>query len=1204
MIKFILNGKEITVCAEHTQMRLVDYLRDILHLRGTKVSSGTGNTGASVVVLSEFSPNGSKGEVIHKAVNSSLLYVFMAHNKSITTIEGLTSGENKELSAFQQAFDEYSSAQCGYCTPGIIMSLSLMLNNHDFERSAIECQDIEDVMSGHLCRCTGYASFYQGISSVVDKCNTTKEVESRFDVGLPEHYRHVEAVSGPGFFLPSTISEALAYLTEHKDATVIAGNVDLAYQKEMYQRKMERIVSLQNIAALKRIEFNAETGALSLGAMTTVEDLRHFALTVQKDRSNFGKVMHGFLRWFGSPQIRSQTTIGGIVSLRSDMSDLMPVFMAMGAQVHYVKRGETAVVRDHIMTEIDPVLITSVEINVAQDKDLWVMKTANRRDNTPNIMTLAVYGSADEHMMCVSGVDGLGVVFPTFESNMPHLFTAMYELCKKEFGEVPTYFDSNEWPKMQHDFDEDLTLRYVNRPVKKADNVPIVKGEASYTMDIVEPHDCLYASYVTSVFAHAKLLDIDFSMAETIEGYVGHVSAEDCKRKELSGIVFDTRIFAYDTVDYWGEPIAAVIATSQEAADRIANAVIVRYEELTPLITVESAHEKESWFDHIKLKELKRGDVNEAFANSKYVVEGVLTMGGQEHVYMETHNALCIPDEPLFKVYSSTQNISKVQADVAAAIGIPMHGVQVQVHRLGGGFGGKQDRPCFIACAAAVAAKKFNRPVRLRLPRRLDMQITGGRHPWTARYKASMDENGTFTGGESRIYFNAGSVFDVSGPVMEKMVCQAEGPYYWPNWHCSAHGCRLNQVTGTAFRGFGSPQALFLTTGMMEHLSRVSGISFDELSRRNFLKPEQKTIVTCFVEDNVHTPDKFPVPGMFEHIVETSEYEKRLASVEEHNTENKRFKRGIFAVAQKNATDFELDAFNQGGALLHVYHDGSVQLSHSAVEMGQGVHTKMAAIAAEYLKLPFEKIHVVETDTTRVPNTMPTAASSGADVAGPAVIECCQIIMNRLEPYFKKFPEKSWEEICWTAYWDRCDMSAEARGKLPELTYSWDDNTGYVGFYYAWGTTVSEVELDTVTGQWRCVRADVLQDVGNSLNPEVDVNQIRGAYMQGLGLFTMEKLTFDKEQGYISNNSLARYQIPTMVDMPREFNIELVKQQPNPLNVCGSKASAEGPLNNAVSVLFALKQAITSARADRGLSADFTLNSPATVEEILRLIHE
>ncbi|KAL0246258.1 hypothetical protein GEMRC1_007470 [Eukaryota sp. GEM-RC1] len=1275
---FFVNGQRHEVESPRHDMTLVDYLRsDEVGLKGTKVASGEGATGASTVLVSRYDFGQKK--VISRAILSSMIPLFTIHHSSIITIEGLGSYARKTMHELQQSVIETGATQCGYCSPGIIMNLYAVLKEEPIDKSTPPktLVDVEDALLSNLCRCTGYRALYDAVEPFVSAGKAPCDRVVKMVKNVEPHFPEPLLAPFPDVITPTfaiTHSAATAIKLVKEGYSPIAGNnecqldaLSIITEPEVLKSLPKKVVHIGHVSDWRSIQIGDvvdDHQLLKIGASVTItefqESLASFARdskypSIQRLASNIVDHLHDF----GTIQVRNSATIGGHVKTFSRYSDLTPVFAALNTRVVIVDtEGNTRTVSINSMEVQSGELITGIEIDmpITDATFFTCLKVAKRRVNAMCAVTLAVFIQNDDVRVSITNltdhlitqsikidqftVDYFADLFKSYKINDNIQGKASYRkaVTLSVLGQFISQYSafsplSNDnqrvvaargmgvsKPLTSTRSFESLPKRketdVVNQSIIPPDYSLVATGEARFTQDYSMTKDTYHAAFVVSKYARAKILSVSDTKAKASLGdqYITIVSTEDIPGQDLlTGIVFDTLTFAQGEVHYAGQPIAVVVAKTIESAREAAALVEVEYEVLPALLTVEEAYEAKSFHPNIVSKVLTRGNIDELLEQAKQdddsvYVEGSIKIGGQEQYYMEPQVTIASPGEPLFTVYSSTQNVAKVQADVAKVLGIPMHRIMVKVHRLGGGFGGKQDRPSFIACAAAVAAHKVNRPVRLSLDRRIDIAITGGRHPLTLFYKAACTKSGEILGADIKFLMNCGWVHDVSGPVMEKCVMQMESVYKWKAWRTEGVGCKTNMVTNTAFRGFGSPQANISTETVVTHLANAIGMDQTEFRNKNLLSDGYKTVMGCYVDQAVIDKETCPLLDMWPKMLENTEIKKRREAVNAFNKVNSRFKKGISLIPQKNATCFEVDFMNKGAALVNVYHDGSVMLAHSGVEMGQQIHTKCAQLVSTELDIPFELVHVVETSTDRNPNTMPTSASSGFDVAGGAIIKACKMIKERLAPLKKESPEVSWKELCFKAYFKRIDLRAATQFELPELEWSWDRyktgsfpetaiGAGTAGFYYCYGISCTEVTVDTVTGEWCIDRADVVQDVGRSMNPFIDIGQVEGAFVQGLGYVTSEEIKFN-DQGFIIN-APGDYLLPTVNEIPREWHVELVPQAPNEMNVAGSKAPSEGPLNNASSVMFALFDAVNAARVAVGNKPLATIpQSPFTTEVI------
>ncbi|ELU10726.1 hypothetical protein CAPTEDRAFT_113030, partial [Capitella teleta] len=567
---------------------------------------------------------------------------------------------------------------------------------------------------------------------------------------------------------------------------------------------------------------------------------------------------------------------------------------------------------------------------------------------------------------------------------------------------------------------------------------------------------------------------------------------------------------------------------------------------------------------------------------------GEMRVGGQEHFYMETHSCIAIPkgEDGEVEIISSTQNLNSAQKWGASALGVPMNRINAKAKRLGGGFGGKESRGNIVSNPTIVAANKLQKPVRCVLERHEDMVMSGSRHPFLGRYKVAFDNEGKVLAVDIQLYSNCGHTMDVSCDVLETAMLNADNSYFFPSARVTGLLCKTNTPSSTAFRGFGGPQAMIITETFMRDIAAQLGKPTDQVQRMNLYRENDVTfygqpIINC------------SVLKCWDEVIKRSSYEQRKDSLKEFNAKNPWRKRAMALTPVKYGISFTTTFLNQAGALVHVYTDGSVLVTHGGIEMGQGLHTKMTQVASRALGIPINLIHISETNTSTVPNSSATAGSASSDLNGMALMLACEIILKRLHPYKEKNPSLKWEDLVSAAYFDRVSLSAAGFYRTPDIGFDWEAGEGQPFAYFTQGAACSEVEIDCLTGDHTVLRTDIVMDVGKSLNPAIDVGQIEGAFVQGYGMFTVEELRTSPD-GSLLTLGPATYKIPSLSDIPLEFNVSLLHGSSNPKAVYSSKAIGEPPLFLSASVFFAIKEAVKCVRKE----AIFPFNSPATCERI------
>ncbi|XP_012253844.2 xanthine dehydrogenase isoform X2 [Athalia rosae] len=733
----------------------------------------------------------------------------------------------------------------------------------------------------------------------------------------------------------------------------------------------------------------------------------------------------------------------------------------------------------------------------------------------------------------------------------------------------------------------------VGRPIIHASARKQVTGEAVYCDDMPKFVGELYLALVLSTRAHARIINIDASAALALEGVKAFYSAKDIPedRRWIGAVFHDEELFVSEKVTSQGQTIGAIVAIDQAIAQKAARMVQIEYENLEPIIiTIEDAIKEKSFFSDTP-RRIVKGDVEKVFSEVDHILEGEARMGGQEHFYLETHAAIAIPHEDdELEILCSSQHPSEIQKLASHILHVPLNRITARVKRMGGGFGGKESRGTLVALPVAFAAHKLQKPVRCMLDRDEDMLITGTRHPFYYKWKIGFDNDGLIKVAQVHIYSNAGYSRDLSASVLERAMFHFENAYKIPAVDVYGFMCRTNLPSNTAFRGFGGPQGMFLAENMIHQVADFLKADVVELSERNLYKEGNLTHYNQRL-------DHCTLDRCWQQCLTSSNYKKRVASIQQYNKQHRYKKRGIAITPTKFGIAFTAAFLNQGGALVHVYTDGSVLLSHGGTEMGQGLYTKMIQVASRVFKVNPEKIHTVETSTDKVPNTSPTAASAGSDLNGMAVMRACEQIMERLKPIMSANPQGTWEEWVSTAYMQRISLSATGFYATPDIGYSFETNSGNPFNYFTYGVACSEVEVDCLTGDHQVLRTDIVMDLGDSLNPAIDIGQVEGGFVQGYGLFTMEELIYSPT-GTLFSRGPGAYKVPGFTDIPQEFNVSLLKGAPNPRAVYSSKAVGEPPLFLACSVFFAIKNAIQSARADANITGYFRLDAPATAARI------
>jgi len=742
-----------------------------------------------------------------------------------------------------------------------------------------------------------------------------------------------------------------------------------------------------------------------------------------------------------------------------------------------------------------------------------------------------------------------------------------------------------------------------------------VSGEALYTDDIPEVRGTLHAALGISERAHARLKSVDLARVAAAPGVVAVITAKDIPGKNDYGpVVADDPIFATSLVEYHGQSLFAVAATSVGAARRAARLADIAYDDLAANVTAEAALAQRSFV--LPTERLVRGDPRTAIASAPHHLAGRIRIGGQEQFYLEGMIAYAVPREDgTMLVYSSTQHPGEVQHQVAHALDRPAKDIVVECRRMGGGFGGKESQPGLFACVAALLAQKTRRAVKLRVDRDDDMMITGKRHDFVTDYDVGFDDEGRIAGVEFVLAGRCGYSADLSGSINDRAMLHSDNCYFLENVGITSYRCKTNTQSNTAFRGFGGPQGMLGIEAVLDDIARhldkdpldVRRVNFYGTATRNVTHYGQ-TLVDNVIEDIVAD------------LEASADYRARRQAIRAFNAASRIVKRGIALTPVKFGISFTATHLNQAGCLLHVYTDGSVMLNHGGTEMGQGLFVKVAQVVAEELAIDIDRVRITASDTSKVPNASATAASSGSDMNGKAAQAAAQKLKARLAVFAAKHfgvtpdsiafrnnhvhaGERSlpFNELVKLAYFARVSLSATGYYRTPKIGYDRKTWTGMPFYYFCYGGAVSEVAIDTLTGENRLLRVDILHDVGKSLNPAVDMGQIEGGFIQGVGWLTTEELWWN-EQGKLMTHAPSTYKIPVASDVPAQFNVRIYESGINAEDsIFRSKAVGEPPLMLAFSTLHAIRDAIAST-ADYALSP--RLDTPATPEAILASIDE
>jgi len=1258
VIRFIFNQTECTVGNIDPNTTLLDYLRGHLHRCGTKEGCGAGNCGACTVVVGQ-----AVGDKIqYQAINACTTLVGSLHGKQLITVEDLQCDDG--LHPVQQALVDCHGSQCGFCTPGVVMSLFAYRKTH----LKPESSSVVAALDGNLCRCTGYRPIIDAALRVfatpdqdqftATEADTVKKLNAINRDGSPAE---LEA-NGKRYFAPTSLQSLSNLLLEYPQARLVAGGTNLCLEITQSLRGIEYLLSVERVKELGTIEDSGDF--LDLGAAVTYSMARNELVALYPH-------VRQLLDRLGTQQVRNMGTLAGNIANASAAADMSTVLIAMNARLRLRRGGENRVVRveDFFVGSKTTVLepsefIERILVPKPAPHNLFrVYKVSKRRGGDIASVCGAFNLCLDRKLIisacvafagmaqvpkrarhCEQALIGQVLCKPTIERAMKDLAvdftpvtdfraTARYrlEVSQNLLRRLLVEFEAASDPVTtrsglttlpecgMHRTSPDTFAGSATGSSPGHDSArKHVSGTALYLDDYPTPAGMLHAYVALSTVAHGKVRDLELSRVRNAEGVVDVLTLDDIPGVKDIGPVYPgdpIMVNQGDEVEFCGQVLFAVAATSHNLARKAARLAAVSYEPLPAEITLEEglAHDRLMAPAHTQ----KRGDVDRAIAGSENRLRGELRIGGQEHVYLEGQAALCVPAEDGgMLVYSSTQSPSDVQKLVAAALNIPMNKVTVDVRRLGGAFGGKETQASQWACIAALLARKTGQAVKIRLSRSDDMLATGKRHSFLSRYEVGFDSAGRINGLSMQLAAGCGNSADLSDAVIHRAMFHADNAYFLPAAKIVGLQVRTNTVSSTAFRGFGAPQAMLSIESIVDDIARVVGKDPLEVRMLNLYGAERGRDVTHYGQ-NI---EQHVLHALLERLERTSDYQRRRREIAEFNASSPVLKKGLSLTPVKFGIAFAQQHLNQAGALLHVHYDGSIEINHGGTEMGQGLFTKVAQVIAAEFNVNLERVHCTSTRTDKVPNTSPTAASTGSDLNGMAARKAALKIKRRMIRFASRYFGVRESEVCFAddhviagdrklgfqefsrlAYMNRISLSATGYYRTPKVHYDRDTAKGRPFLYYANGAAAAEVLIDTLTGEYKVLRVDICQDVGRSLNPALDTGQIEGGFLQGMGWLTTEELVWDKT-GRLETKDLGAYKIPSVGDLPPAFHVELLPDNPNSeATIYHSKAVGEPPLMLAISVWNALRDAVSSVA---GYRFNPRLDAPATPERVFMACEE
>lgn len=1223
-----VNGRPLEVRDVSPNENLLTFLRRS-GLTGSKEGCAEGDCGACSVVLADHD---ALGRPTWRAINSCIALLPSLAGREILTAEGI--GSSSDPHPAQEAMVKHYGSQCGYCTPGFVASLFEGCHRDDLNTPA----GIADQLCGNLCRCTGYRSIRDAAADVFRQRSGSRPPES------PASPTPLAYAAGPQiFFRPASLNELFDLLATHPQARLVAGATEIGVEINKLCREYPVLVSTEAVPELLEIEAAACHWKIG-GAVTLTR--------IEEKLAGEYPSLARMLRLFASRQIRNRATLGGNLVTASPIGDSAPVLLSLDAQLVLQSRSTERTLPlhefflDYRQTALRPgEILLRVEIPRAPATRSAFFKVSKRREMDISIVSAAFRitcenGVVRDARLAYGGVAATpkrvfaaeqAAIGHTLEASLP----AVREILAREFTPLTDARGSASyrsavitslWEKFVRGetHEEELTFQE-GRPAGSSDDsrslphesgLGHVTGEARYVEDTALRRPMLEMWPLLSPHAHARIRGIDTSAAAKMPGVTTILLAKDIPGQNNTGPArHDEPALAEDEVFFHGQVVAVVVGTDKRLCRRAAQAITVDYEPFTPVLGLEAAIAAGSY--HTDPHRLARGDVDAALATAPHRITETFSFGGQEHFYLETQAAWAeTTDDGGVHVASSTQHPTEIQTIVAEVLGLNRNQVVVEAPRMGGGFGGKETQGNQWAALAALATLKTGRPVRVQLDRDVDMTVSGKRHPFRAEFDAGYDDEGRLLAARVFLVSDGGWSLDLSQPVNDRALYHLDNAYYIPNVEFTGRVAKTHTTSHTAFRGFGGPQGMLVIEEILGRIAHRLGRPPEEIRRRNFYHGTGETNTTHYgqeIEDN-------RLARIWDQLLADSSYAERRAAIDAWNASQATVKRGLAITPVKFGISFTFTPYNQAGALVLVYRDGSVQVNHGGTEMGQGLQTKILGVVMREFGLPATRIRTMATRTDKVPNTSATAASCGSDLNGAAVADACRQLRERLGPIAAKLLETKtgapiredeirWENghACWItdpavrlpfeqvterAYMERISLAASGFYRTPIIHWDWNVGKGHPFHYYAFGAAVSEVEVDGATGMMHVRRVDILHDVGRSLHPAVDRGQIEGGFVQGMGWLTSEELLWNG-QGRLLTHSASTYQIPAFSDAPVDFRVRLLEEAGQPRTIGQSKAVGEPPLMLAISVREALRNAAGTE----------TLASPATGEALFRAMH-
>ncbi|CAB3398476.1 unnamed protein product [Caenorhabditis bovis] len=1242
-VLFNVNGRDVHADALDPELSLADYLRNSLGLRGTKLACEEGVCGSCTVVLGEWDERENRAH--YSSVNACLVPAFQVHGKFVITVEGIGSAD--KLHPIQERLVKGHGVQCGFCSPGFVMSAYALLRNNPTPT----IDEITRAVRSNLCRCTGYRPILESLYSFSDACcgggatngkccrdkpNSVYEEKLATFADSPKYDPTQELIFPPSLraiepndsvevlkgsrvdvHIPKSLKQLEEVLDENQGVKVVSSGLITRMITASKATTSEKWVSTRHIPEFSRI--TKEGAILRIGSSVSIE--KFVEAIICHCHENVRSQIEKFFHQFSSAQVANFATWTGSIVMaarsRVAVNDLLILFETLNWKLTVLlKNGERRVVTiaEWFESELLDRVVIDALIDTTENRRVFFYKIGESATNDSTIFNFAAALSPNRINI---GVGGRPVRLEPLEEHLeicrdPESMLNYCGQCLKvddgakkrlmkavvskfwEFLEETEPIEESNFSYLQ--FYKPKNANCVGRPLANHYGERAITGETVYVNDI-KTYDALYIGVVLSTHAHAEILSIDPSEALKLDGVEGFFSVKDVPGLNVPGldatnVVFpdDTPIFADGKVESIGQIIGAIAASDQRLARRAAKLVKVDYKPLKALIDFKEAREANSLHGKVQNYGKPLDEINAALDSCEHVVDGEISIGGQDHLYMEPQSSLVIPGEDNeFVVHCSTQGTGFTQVMMAKALNIPAHKIIVKTKRLGGGFGGKVNVATWLATICAIAARRLKKPVFGCYTRNEDLLITGKRHAVYAKYRVGFESSGKVKALHYEAYLNGGWSKDHTEGVTMVLGLTSSDVYDYEMYRLDGYPVKTNTNSNTAMRGYGIPQQKLMNEEVMRRIAFIVGKKAEDVKELNFLHEGGFNFCGQQIRDDA-------LIECWRACKQLSDFEKREKLVDEFNKSSKLAKRGLAISTVRFGLPHPGPSHGSASVLINI--DGSVQLTIGGTEMGQGLNTKMMQVCAEALNRPIDEIAIIDTSTDKLVNAPETGGSQNADVHGLAVKACCDRLLQGLKSILEK-NDGDWHKAVIEAYGKVVPLQCTEYGHVKRAEFGVKPHETP---YTTTGACAVEVEIDCLTGLNKLRRVDIVMDVGESLNPAIDIGQIEGAFMQAYGLVTSERITFDAA-GKLEQASLGKYKVPRADQVPPVFNVKLlgVEKHKN-TQVYSSKGIGEPPLiMSAGAIHSALMKSIESQRAQNGIGGFAASVSPLHAQQIVDL---